>query len=159
MSATKSTRDKRHNNRIEDVYVKAGDQPWLPMYPGFSFKVLRVSPETGTWTVLLQANKGSAFPRHTHLGAGEYYMVSGKMEVRGGVENGGITALQGDYGFEPNGIIHDYTVFPVKTVLLFTNHGAVNFIDDDNKTIGILDWQEILRLEAEGKKALQRKAA
>src|SRR5262252_8270769 len=63
--------------------------------------------ETGHWTVLLKCAKGSGIPRHEHLGAGEYYVISGKMEVRGGVENGGITAITGDYGYEPNGVIHD----------------------------------------------------
>ena len=38
------------------------------------------------------------------------------MEVRGGVENGGITAITGDYGYEPNGVIHDMTNFPEDTL-------------------------------------------
>jgi acetylacetone-cleaving enzyme len=58
------------------------------------------------------------------LGAGEYYVISGKMEVRGGVENGGITAITGDYGYEPNGVIHDMTNFPEDTILYFTNFGG-----------------------------------
>jgi quercetin dioxygenase-like cupin family protein len=154
----KAARDRARNNRIEDVYVNTAGQDWLPFYPGFVFKLLRVSAETGTWTVLVQAEKGASFPRHTHLGAGEYFMVSGRMEVRGGVENGGITATAGDYGYEPTGIVHDHTVFPVKTVFLFTNHGAVNFIDDEDRTVAILDWQEVMRLEAAGRKALKTAA-
>ena len=78
-----------------DVYVDAGGKAWLPFFPGFTFKVLRVSAETGTWTVLIRSEAGAAFPTHTHLGAGEYYVVSGLMEVRGGVQNGGITAQTG----------------------------------------------------------------
>ena len=39
------------------------------------------------------------------------------MEVRGGIENGGITALTGDYGYEPNGVVHDMTNFPEDTTL------------------------------------------
>ena len=27
-------------------------------------------------------------------------------------EKGGITAITGDYGYEPNGVIHDMTNFP-----------------------------------------------
>src|SRR6516162_1657489 len=72
--------------------------------------------------------KGSSIPRHEHLGAGEYYVISGKMEVRGGVENGGITAITGDYGYEPNGVIHDMTNFPEDTVLYFTNFGPIRYI-------------------------------
>jgi quercetin dioxygenase-like cupin family protein len=73
---------------------------------------------------LLNCAKGSSIPRYEHLGAGEYYVISGKMEVRGGVENGGITAIAGDYGYEPNGVIHDMTNFPEDTILYFTNFGA-----------------------------------
>jgi quercetin dioxygenase-like cupin family protein len=65
----------------------------------------------------LKCAKGSGIPRHEHLGAGEYYVVAGKMEVRGGAENGGITAIAGDYGYEPNGVIHDMTNFPEETLL------------------------------------------
>lgn len=102
-------------SKPKDVYVNTAAKDWLPFYPGFQFKLLRVSAETGTWSVLVQADKGASFPCHTHLGAGEYFMVSGRMDVRGGVENGGITATAGDYGYEPNGIVHDHTEFPQKT--------------------------------------------
>jgi len=86
-----------------------------------------------------------SIPRHEHLGAGEYYVVGGKMEVRGGVENGGITAITGYYGYEPNGVIHDTTNFPKDTVLYFTNFGPIRYIDDDDNTTGFLDWQGVLK--------------
>ena len=57
------------------------------------------------------------------------------MEVRGGVENGGITAISEDYGYEPNGVIHDTTNFPEDTILYFTNLGPIRYIDDDNNRI------------------------
>lgn len=143
---------------LADVYVATGGKSWLPFFPNFMFKVLRVSAETGTWTILIKADAGAAFPTHTHLGAGEYYVVSGLMEVRGGVQNGGITAHTGDYGFEPNGIVHDHTEFPVETVLFFTNHGAVNFTDESGASVYILDWRAILKLEADGEAALKAAA-
>ena len=119
--------------------------------PGIDFKVLRATQETGHWTVLLKCAKGSGIPRHEHLGAGEYYVVAGKMEVRGGVENGGITAITGDYGYEPNGVIHDMTNFPEDTVLYFTNFGPIRYIDDDDNTTGFLDWQGVLKAAEEAK--------
>ena len=99
---------------------------------------------------LLNCAKGSSIPRYEHLGAGEYYVISGKMEVRGGVENGGITAIAGDYGYEPNGVIHDMTNFPEDTILYFTNFGPIRYIDDDNNTVGFLDWQGVLKAAEEG---------
>jgi quercetin dioxygenase-like cupin family protein len=99
---------------------------------------------------VLADENGAQIPRHEHLGAGEYYVVSGKMEVRGGVENGGITAITGDYGYEPNGVIHDMTNFPEDTILYFTNFVPIRYIDDDNNTVGFLDWQGILKAAEEG---------
>ena len=113
--------------------------------------MLRTTQETGHWTVLLKCAKGSGIPRHEHLGAGEYYVIAGKMEVRGGVENGGITAITGDYGYEPNGVIHDMTNFPEDSILYFTNFGPIRYIDDDDNTVGFLDWQGVLKAAEEGR--------
>jgi quercetin dioxygenase-like cupin family protein len=115
MTSEKAQRDALNNERFLDRYVHASQQPWIEFYPGIGFKLLRATQETGHWTILLNCSKGSSIPRHEHLGAGEYYVISGKMEVRGGVENGGITAITGDYGYEPNGVIHDMTNFPEDT--------------------------------------------
>ena len=150
MSSDKTQRDLMNNERFKDIYIHASQEPWLPFYPGIGFKLLRASQETGHWTVLLHCSKGSTIPRHEHLGAGEYYIVSGKMEVRGGVENGGITAMTGDYGYEPNGVIHDLTSFPEDTVLYFTNFGPIRYINEDDNTVGFLDWQGVLKAAAEG---------
>ena len=45
--------------------------------------------------------------------------------------------------YEPNGVIHDMTNFLEDTVLYFTNFGPIRFIDDDNNTVGFLDWQKV----------------
>src|SRR5215475_11700153 len=145
MTSDKAQRDALNNQRFKDIYIHASQEPWIQFYPGIGFKLLRATQETGHWTVLLNCAKGSSIPRHEHLGAGEYFVVSGKMEVRGGVENGGITAITGDYGYEPNGVIHDMTNFPEDTVIYFTNFGPIRYIDDDNNTVGFLDWQGVLR--------------
>ena len=150
MTSDKTQRDALNNERFRDIYIHASQEPWLQFYPGIGFKLLRAIQETGHWTVLLNCAKGSSIPRHEHLGAGEYYVISGKMEVRGGVENGGITAITGDYGYEPNGVIHDMTNFPEDTILYFTNFGPIRYIDDDNNTVGFLDWQGVLKAAEEG---------
>src|ERR1700730_2463733 len=112
MSSDKTARDQANNQRCKDIYVHASQEPWIPFFPGIDFKVLRATQETGHWTVLLKWAKGRALRKHEHLEAVEYYVIAGKMEVRGGVENGGITAIAGDYGYEPTGVIHDMTNFP-----------------------------------------------
>ncbi len=130
-------------NAPKDEYVSSKKLPWVEFVPGIFLKLLRVCPENGTWTVLFRADAGASFPRHRHLAAVEYFMLSGKMEVRGGVENGGITAVAGDYGWEPVSIVHDLTYFPEPTEFLFTNHGAVVFTDEENRPTSVLDWEVI----------------
>ena len=78
-------------------YVQINEQPWMP-FPaalsagGIRWKLLHVSPEMGAWTAIFDCPKGSSFNRHVHLGPGEYLLTKGKMEVRGGVDDGGATA-------------------------------------------------------------------
>jgi quercetin dioxygenase-like cupin family protein len=148
MSATlsKQERDSQANSQLDDVYVDVGSMPWVPFSEGIEIKVLRVSSESGAWTSLFRCQPGSGFARHRHLGPAEYLMVSGKMEVRGGRENGGITALAGDYGYEPLGAIHDWTSFPEDTVFYFTQNGPLEFLTDEDETAFILDWRNIEQL-------------
>ncbi|TXL70740.1 acetylacetone-cleaving protein [Vineibacter terrae] len=154
MSGNTADRDRQRNAQLQDIYIHTSQQPWLQFSPGIEFKVLRATQETGHWTVMFKCAKGSSFARHEHLGAGEYYLISGKLEIRGGVEKGGITAFPGDYGYEPNSIIHDQTEFPEESVLYFTNHGPIRFIDDNDNTLMVLDWQGVLKMEAQARSAL-----
>ena len=47
---------------MSDVLVKTTDLPWVPLAEGIDYRILRTSPETGTWTVLLRAQAGSSSP-------------------------------------------------------------------------------------------------
>jgi hypothetical protein len=78
MTSDKTQRDAINNQRFKDTYVHASQEPWLKWYPGIDFKLLRATQETGHWTILVNCSKGSSIPRHEHLGAGEYYVISGK---------------------------------------------------------------------------------
>lgn len=131
---------------VEDKYVNVAAMPWKEFGPGIDFKVLRTSQETGTWTVLFRCAAGSSFAPHRHLGGGEYLMLSGRMEVRGGSEQGGVTANAGDFGYEPNGVLHDSTYFPEDTVLYFTNNGAIQFLTEDMQPDFVLDYEMLEQL-------------
>ena len=137
----------------EDVYVATAKMPWLEFGPGIDFKVLRTSQETGTWTVLFRCAAGSSFNPHRHLAGGEYLMLKGKMEVRGGAEKGGITAHAGDYGYEPNGVLHDETFFPEPTELYFTNGGPIQFLTPELEPDFVLDYALLEQLSENAKKA------
>jgi anti-sigma factor ChrR (cupin superfamily) len=116
---------------------------WVPIVAGIDYRLLFTSAETGRWTVLFRCQPGSSFPRHRHYGAGEYFVVTGRMEYRMG------TAVAGTYGYEPLGSIHDSTTFPEYTELLFTNFGPVVFLGDDGSVGSILDHVLLERLAAE----------
>ena len=125
---------------INDSYVSASSTPWLVFGGGIDLKILRTSQETGAWSVLFRCAKGSSFAAHRHLAGGEYLMLKGTMEVRGGVEKGGITARAGDYGYEPNGVLHAETYFPEDSELYFTNNVAIQFLTPDHKPDFVLDY-------------------
>ena len=116
-----------------ELLTTPNDLEWFNLVEGIDFKLFYTSKETGRWTTLLRCQPGSFFPRHRHLGAGEYYVVEGKMEYRMG------TALEGTYGYEPLDAIHDHTAFPEYTLLYFTNYGPVVFLDEEDNVTSILD--------------------
>ena len=57
-------------------------------------KLLHVSPEAGSWMVILQAPKDSSFAGPIHSGPGEYFLTKGKIGVRGGEEEGPVMAMK-----------------------------------------------------------------
>ena len=120
-------------NAIDDILTRPEEMKYFPMVPGIEVALLYSSRETGRWTVLFKCERGSSFSRHKHYAAGEYYVVSGRMEYRVG------SAPAGTYGYEPMGVIHEETTFPEDTVLLFTNYGPVLFLDEEGNAGPILD--------------------
>jgi anti-sigma factor ChrR (cupin superfamily) len=118
-----------------ETMIRTSDVAWINFAPGIDFKVLRTSAETGTWTVLFKCAQGAAFPAHFHHGAGEYLMLSGAMSYRMG------SARAGDYGYEPLGAFHELTTFDEDSELLFTNHGPVAFMGDQDQITMLLDWK------------------
>ena len=125
-----------------EILQITADLKWIPIVAGIDYRLLFTSGETGRWTVLFRCQPGSFFPRHKHYGAGEYFVVKGRMEYRMGA------AEEGTYGYEPLGIIHDYTLFPEYTELLFTNFGPVAFLNEDNSVASILDHALLEQLAA-----------
>jgi hypothetical protein len=128
----------------EERLTLPGDQPWTAFQEGIDFRLLFTSAETGRFTLLLRCQAGTALPPHRHLGAGEYFVVKGRMEYRMG------TAEEGSYGYEPIGVVHEQTSFPVYTELFFTNHGAIAFLDEQGGVAMILDHATLEALAAGG---------
>jgi anti-sigma factor ChrR (cupin superfamily) len=117
-----------------DLLSHVNKLEWIPLYDDIAYKLLRISEETGTWTVIFRCKAGSHFAPHFHHGAGEFYVISGRMRYRAG------EAVTGDYGYEPLGVYHEKTDFPEDTDLLFTNHGPIAFVDDEKNITGIMNY-------------------
>lgn len=137
----------------KDTHVATRSMPWLEFGGGIDFKLLRASQETGAWSVVFRCAKGSSFNPHRHLAGGEYLVLKGRMELRGGEQKGGVTARAGDYGYEPNGVLHAETFFPEPTELYFTNHGAIQFLTPDLKPDFVLDYALLKKLARSARKA------
>jgi anti-sigma factor ChrR (cupin superfamily) len=126
----------------DEILQNVNELRWIPLTNGIEFRLLFASDETGRWTVLFRCQPGSFISRHKHYGAGEYYVIKGRMEYRMG------SAPAGSYGYEPIGVIHDRTTFPEYTELLFTNFGPVVFLNEDDSVVSILDQAVLRRLAA-----------
>jgi len=113
---------------------------WIETPGGNAVKVLRVSEESGSWTALFRAAKGTTNPPHVHLGPADFYMVSGVMEYSGGV------ARTGDWIYEPTGAEHDATHHPEETIYLSNVHGALAFHGEEGEIVGISDWRAMRAL-------------
>ena len=132
---------------IEQEYVQMDDTPWQPFPDAFSeggirWKLLHVSPESGNWTAIYDCPAGSSFNAHIHVGPGEYFLTKGRMEVRGGADDEGDTAVAPGYGYESCNARHDKTFFPVDSEFYMTFQGPLQFIEEDGTTIAVIGWEQ-----------------
>ncbi len=133
--------------RINEEYVQMNQVPWQPFPEAFSdggirWKLLHVSPEVGAWTAIFDCPAGSSFARHIHVGPGEYFLTKGRMDVRGGVAEGGATAVAPGYGYESCNARHDKTNFPVESEFYMTFLGPLQFIEGDGAPIAVVGWEQ-----------------
>ncbi len=132
---------------LDGESVELTSLEWHPLPEGFTtgqvkWKLLHVSPEAGSWTVMFQAPKGSSFAGHIHSGPGEYFLTKGKIEVRGGEAEGGVSATGPSYGYEACNARHDETLILEDSEIYMTFQGPLQLIDDDGRTIGVLGWEQ-----------------
>ncbi len=130
-------------------YIQMDEIDWVP-FPedlctgDIKWKLLRVSPEMGSWTAIYDCKAGSSFAKHIHMGPGEYYLTRGKMHVRGGSDVGGSTAIAPSYGYEGTNAQHDHTEFPEDSEFYMTFLGPLNFIDDEGNTVALVGCKQVL---------------
>lgn len=91
---------------VHPHFVDTRRVPWAvnPSDPGFGFKVLRISEETGVSSLIVRHN-GVAGP-HYHLAAADFLILNGRIVYRAGPPEG---YGPGVWFYEPAGARHDAT--------------------------------------------------
>ena len=136
-----------HQDNLEGRYVQMDEVEWVD-FPAtlcegpIKWKLLNVSPELGSWTAIFDCPAETSFNRHIHIGPGEYFLTKGRMDVRGGDNEVGSTAIAPGYGYEPCNARHDKTYFPEDSEFYMNFVGPLNFIDEEGSTIALVTWQD-----------------
>ncbi|KAL0934392.1 cupin conserved barrel [Colletotrichum truncatum] len=114
---------------------------WHPLASKVWIKLVKLSPETGTYTVIIRAEKGGVLPRHRHIESAEIYVLRGD----GNHPQTGHFA-QGDFVSERKGAIHDPLVFEEEVEMLMMSNGPSAFIDDEGRDLFLMDVPMLQRL-------------
>ncbi|HEY5938206.1 MAG TPA: 2,4'-dihydroxyacetophenone dioxygenase family protein [Kofleriaceae bacterium] len=110
----------------------AGALPWVPLAPGFAFKVLRAPSDDDTWVELLRLEPGTVIPRHRHTGEVHAYTLAGHREL---IDTGTVVG-PGSYVFEPAGNVDSWrAVGDVPLIIFVTVRGAIEYLDDRGEVL------------------------
>lgn len=125
---------------LRDSHYKASEADWVENEPGMAWsRILWTGSESGGWAVMFRWKKGFVAAPHKHLSASHTYILSGKLQVRDAVLN------EGDYVYEPNGVLHGATEALEDTDYLFICNGPLLFFDEKLFT-GYVGWEEWERM-------------
>jgi len=145
--------------KLADEYLQVDQIGWETFEPDFQtggirWKLLHVSPEIGSWTVMFHCPTGSTFAPHIHHGPAEGYIFKGEIEIRGGEQVGGATARENGYLYEAAGAIHDRTTMTRETEFMLQMVGPVGWkmADGTQRPQG---WAEAQQLWNEQKSGLR----
>jgi len=142
---------KAENQVYNPEWVPGGDEggvdtnklPWcpLPQIPGCSMKPLRVSRETGSFTILIKMPKGTVMPPHALLGAQDTFMLSGELKYANGPLKGSITP--GMWGYTPALAKLEGTTAVEDTEYLATCYAPIAFLNEDGSVKSLLTGLDI----------------
>ena len=105
----------------EDFLLNIDDLPWHSLGERTWFRLLRHSPESGHFVIILRLETGAKLHSHKHYGPAEFMMLKGSLAYGESVANAG------SYGWEGMHARHDATNVDVDTELLFIAHGPIIF--------------------------------
>lgn len=112
--------------------TSADGLPWVPLAPGFSFKLLRVVSDDDVWVQLLRLEPGTTIARHRHTGEIHAYTLAGQREL---IETGVVVGA-GDYVYEPPGNVDSWRAVGSEPLVVFvTVRGAIEYLDERGNVI------------------------
>ncbi|KAL7765150.1 hypothetical protein ACKLNR_003066 [Fusarium oxysporum f. sp. zingiberi] len=114
--------------------IHCDDLKWLPLAPKIWIKLIKLTPETGSYRVMIRAEPGDALPRHRHVKNAEIYILKGN-----GDHPQARHFEKGYHVSEHEGARHDLLVFEVETEMLMMSEGASVFVDDDGNDLYAMD--------------------
>ena len=125
---------------VHPYFIDTRAVPWLTFEasPDVGMKILRVSEETGTSSVIVRHN-GVAAP-HYHLAAADFMVLSGRIGYRAGPPEG---YGAGVWFFEPAGARHEATQRLGDEDLIYTanGYGPLQFDDGpDTPITTVVSW-------------------
>jgi len=145
---------KKENKCYNPEWVPGGDEggvdtnllPWVPLphAPGASIKPLRVSRETGHFTILVKMPKGLVMPKHALLGASDIFILSGKLSYSEGPLKGSVGP--GIWGYTPANVRMQGMKAEEDTEYLANFYGAVAFLGDDQSVKSLLTGIDIRKI-------------
>lgn len=119
------------------MHISRKEKPFFkdinPFATDVAMEVISTDPSTGGFSVIFHGKAGGTFESHLHLAGCDYLILKGALNYRDEL------APAGDSGYEPYGSLHEATVFPVDTEMLFISHGPVMFVDENAQPKMILD--------------------
>lgn len=125
-------------------WVDTKSLPWIcnDEAPEIALKVMRVSSETGTVSLIVRQN-GQAAP-HYHLGAADFFVTSGRIGYRAGPPEG---FGPGMYFWEPAGARHESTQRVTDEDLIYTAnvYGPIQFDEGLGTPVALVQsWMQYL---------------
>jgi len=124
--------------------VDSASLPWIdvPQMPGCSMKPLRVSRETGAFTVILKMVAGAEQPPHILLGMSDTFMLSGKLRYNNGPMTGEVGP--GIWGYTPAGAKCGGNVAVEETEYVATYHAPIAFLNPDGSIASLLGGPDVM---------------
>jgi quercetin dioxygenase-like cupin family protein len=112
--------------------------PWieLPSAPGLSFKPLRASLETGTFSAVVRLARGSKLAGLVHLGAMDMFVLSGRLTYPEGPLAGTLTP--GAWGYVPANARIERLDAEDDVEFLGNFYGPVAFLGENGRSVSSL---------------------